>query len=155
GEKNPGHCWVTRLAFEPRVAVRILEEMLPAGVQVLRRTKVVSVSTARDEITEVSAMNLDDGRVARFRPQLVIDATELGDLLPLAGAEYTVGAETIAQTGEKQAQPAAPKPHCVQSFTYTFACERRTKGENHVVTRPEKYEHYRRSQPYSLKIEVH
>jgi hypothetical protein len=96
-------------------------------------------------------MNLDDGRVSRFQPQLVIDATELGDLLPLAGAEYTVGAETVAQTGEKQAQPVEPKPHCVQSFTYTFACERRPKGENHVIPKPAKYEHYRDAQPYSKR----
>jgi hypothetical protein len=85
----------------------------------------------------------------------VVDATELGDLLPLCGAEYTVGAETIAQTGEKQAQPTDPKPHCVQSFTYTFACERRPAGESHVIPRPGKYEHYRLAQPYSLRIEVH
>jgi hypothetical protein len=85
----------------------------------------------------------------------VIDATELGDLLPLAGVEHVVGAETVAQTGEPQAQPLHAKPHCVQSFTYTFACERRDDGERQVIERPEKYEHYRASQPYSLRIEVH
>jgi FAD-dependent oxidoreductase family protein len=155
GERNPGNCWVTRLAFEPRVGVRTLERMLPANVQVLRRMKTVSVTTEGDRISEVVAMGLDDGRQIHFKPELVIDATELGDLLPLCGAEYVVGAETIAQTGEAQAQPLAPKPHCVQSFTYTFACERRPAGESHVIPRPEKYEHYKSAQPYSLKIEVH
>jgi hypothetical protein len=43
----------------------------------------------------------------------------------------------------------------VQSFTYTFACERRPKGENHIIAKPESYEHYRDTQPYRLKIEVH
>jgi len=155
GERNPGNCWVTRLAFEPQVAVRTLERMLPAHVQVLRRTKTVAVTTEQNRIAQVVAMGLDDGRLTRFQPDLVIDATELGDLLPLSGAEYTVGAETVAQTGEKQAQPAEPKPHCVQSFTYTFACERRPAGESHVIPRPEKYEHYQSAQPYSLRIEVH
>src|SRR5688572_451272 len=105
GEQNPGNCWVTRLAFEPRVAVRTLARMLPAGVQVLRRAKAVSATTEGDRITEVVAMGLEDGHLTRFKPDLVIDATELGDLLPLCGAEYIVGAETVAQTGEKQAQP--------------------------------------------------
>jgi hypothetical protein len=155
GEANPGHCWVTRLAFEPAIAVRIIERMLPSQVSVYRRTKTVSVTTEGDRITEVAAMNLDDGRVVRFRPKLVIDATELGDLLPLSGAEHVIGAESIAQTGEPQAQPHEPKAHCVQSFTYTFACERRPKGETHVIPKPEKYEHYRSAQPYSLRIEVH
>ena len=155
GTPNPGACWVTRLAFEPRVAVAVIERMLPPLVEILRRMKVVALTTERDRIEEVVAMGLDDGRFMRFKPQLVIDATELGDLLPLSGAEYVVGAESVAQTGEAQAQPQAPKAHCVQSFTYTFACERRPPGEKHVIPRPAKYKHYRDSQPYSLKIEVH
>ena len=155
GEMNPGHCWVTRLAFEPRVALRVIEAMLPRQVSVHRRTKTVSVTTEGNRITEVAAMNLDDGKLARWQPQLVIDATELGDLLPLSGAEHVIGAETIAQTGEPQAQPRQAKPHCVQSFTYTFACERRPRGERHLIAKPEKYEHYRAAQPYSLRIEVH
>ncbi len=160
GEPNPGACWVTRLAFEPRVAVGVIEGMLRPHVDsgkltILRRTKPVAATTERDRITEVVAMGLDDGRLVRFQPELVIDATELGDLLPLCGAEHVIGAETVAQTGEPQAQPVEAKPHCVQSFTYTFACERRAEGENHVITRPEKYEHYKAAQPYSLRIEVH
>ncbi len=155
GTPNPGNCWVSRLAFEPRVALRVIEQMLPPSVSIYRRMKAVGVSTDRARITAVLCLGLDDGKLVRFHPETVIDATELGDLLPLSGAEYVVGAETIAQTGEPQAQPEEPKPHCVQSFTYTFACERRPKGESHVIAKPGKYEHYRDSQPYSLRIEVH
>jgi hypothetical protein len=160
GKPNPGACWVTRLAFEPRVAVGVIEGMLkpyvePEKLSIHRRMKTVAVTTERDRISEVVAMGLDDGRLVRFRPELVIDATELGDVLPLCGAEHVVGAETVAETGEAQAQPLEAKPHCVQSFTYTFACERRGAGENHVIARPEKYEHYKSAQPYSLRIEVH
>jgi hypothetical protein len=157
---NPGACWVTRLAFEPRVAVGVIEQMLQPYVEagrlaIHRRMKTVAAKTEADRVTAVVAMRLDDGRLIRFHPELVIDATELGDLLPLCGAEHVVGAETVEQTGEQQAQPVEPKPHCVQSFTYTFACERRDDGESHVIPRPEKYEHYRSAQPYSLRIEVH
>jgi len=157
---NPGSCWVTRLAFEPRAAVQVLEQMLRPHVQagrltVHRRTKAVAAEAREDRIEAVVAMNLDDARLVRYHPELVIDATELGDLLPLCGVEHVVGAETVADTGEPQAQPHEAKPHCVQSCTYTFACERRDEGENHVIARPERYEHYRAAQPYSLRIEVH
>ena len=155
GERNPGNCWVTRLAFEPHVAVRTLERMLPADVQVLRRMKTVSVTTEENRITELVAMGLDDGRQIRFKPEIVIDATELGDLLPMAGAEYAIGAESKADTGEPHAQPSEPKPHCVQSLTYTFVLERRAPGERHVIPKPERYERYRDGQPYSLRIHVH
>src|SRR6267142_6400041 len=130
GELNPGNCWVTRLAFEPRVALGVIEQMLAPHVElgrlsIHRRMKTVAVTTDGDRITELVAMGLVDGGMIRFKPGMVIDATELGDVLPLCGAEHLVGAETIAQTGEPQAQPIEPKPHCMQSFTYTFACERR------------------------------
>src|SRR3954453_211066 len=160
GEPNPGNCWVTRIAFEPRVALEVIERMLAPEVEsgrlsIHRRAKTLAVTTDGDRITALEALALDQGRVVAFRPQMVIDATELGDLLPLSGTEYVAGAETIAQTGEAQAQPHEPKRHCVQSFTYTFACERRPAGERHLIGKPEKYEHYRDTQPYSLRIEVH
>lgn len=160
---NPGNCWVSRLAFEAPVAEAVIAAMLQPHVDagrlvIHRRTKVVAATVEGDRITEIVSVGLDApaaGVATRFRPSLVIDATELGELLPLVGAEHVVGAETIAQTGEPHAQPEEPKAHCVQSFTYTFALERGARGERHVIPTPERYAHFRASQPYSLTIEVH
>jgi len=160
---NPGNCWVSRLAFEAPVAEAVITELLRPHVAagrlvVHRRTRVVAATVADDRITEIVAVGLAPaaaGVATRFRPSLVIDATELGELLPLVDAEHVVGAETIARTGEPHAQPEEPKAHCVQSFTYTFALERRRPGEDHTIPRPARYEHFRASQPYSLTIEVH
>src|SRR5262249_25870214 len=91
----------------------------------------------------------------RFHPRIVLDATDLGDLLPLSGAEYRCGAESIDETGEPHAQPDTPNPQCAQSYTYTFALEQRPRHEHHVIQRPERYEYFRDRQPYSLTIEVH
>jgi len=157
---NPGRCWVTRLAFEPRVALDMLTTMAAPAVndgrlRLLLRTKAVSVETNRDRVEAVLAIHLDERRWTRVRPRVVIDASELGDLLALAGAEYVVGAEIKAETGEPHAQPLEAKPHCVQSFTYTFVLENAGSGAHHAIPRPERYEHYRDSQPYSLRIHVH
>jgi hypothetical protein len=159
-QPNPGNCWVTRLAFEPRVALDALLAMAgpdtDAGrLSILTRTKAASAETKADRVESVLAVHLDDRRWVRLLPRIVIDATELGDLLPLAGAEYAVGAETKAETGEPHSQPVEPKPRCVQSFTYTFVLERLAAGARHVIAKPERYEHYRDSQPYSLRIHVH
>lgn len=157
---NPGRCWVTRLAFEPRVAVDALQAMAQPFVEsgrlgILTRTKVASAQVNADRVESVLAVNLDDRRWIRIRPRIVIDATELGGLLPMVGAEYVVGAETRAETGEPHAQPLEPKAHCVQSFTYTFVLENTGRGRSHVIPKPERYEHYRDGQPYSLRIHVH
>jgi hypothetical protein len=157
---NPGNCWVTRVAFEPRAAVAAMSAMLQPHIDAGRlsvhlRTKAFGVAIEGGRIAAVSALALDGGEALRFRPQIVIDATELGDLLPLAGVAYVSGAESVADTGEPHAQPHTPKPHCVQSFTYTFGLERRPAGERHVIPEPARYAHFRDSQPYSLRIEVH
>jgi len=157
---NPGNCWVTRVAFEPRVAVAAMSAMMQPHIDAGRltihlRTKAFGATVDGGRITTVSAMPLDDGEALRFRPEIVIDATELGELLPLAGVAYVSGAETVADTGEPHAQPLEPKPHCVQSFTYTFGLELRPSGERHLIPQPARYARFRDSQPYSLRIEVH
>ena len=157
---NPGNCWVSRVAFEPKVAVAAMMALLEPHIREGRltlhlRAKVAAAETREDRIVSVTAISLDGGDTLRFRPAMVIDATELGDLLPLVGAEYVVGAETVAETGEAHAQPVERKPNCVQSFTYVFGLERRPLGERHVIERPARYEYFRAAQPYSLRIEVH
>ncbi len=154
---NPGACWASRLAFEPRAGVaaieRLLEPYLASGCLVVhRRTKVIAATTHGDYIGSLVAIGLDDNRLTRFHPELVIDATELGDLLPLTGAEHVIGAETIAETGESLAEPeGSTTARAVQSFTYTFACERRADNEDHTIPAPADYGVNRVAQPYGLR----
>lgn len=157
---NPGSCWVTALAFEPRVGLAALEGLLAPEIEARRlrvflRTKACAAEVDGDRVTGIRAVDLEAGHARDFRFRYVLDATELGDLLPLTGTEYVVGAESIAETGEPHAQPEAPKAHCVQSLTYVFAMERRPAGENHTIEQPARYAHYRDTQPYSLRIHVH
>ena len=64
---NPGSCWVTRLAFEPRVAVDALQAMAQPFVDsgrldIFTRTKAASAQVKADRIESVLAVNLDDRR---------------------------------------------------------------------------------------------
>jgi hypothetical protein len=157
---NLGNCWVTRLAFEPKVAVAAMMAQLQPHIEAGRlslhlRCKPAAAEVDGDRIIAVTALDLEHGGAIRFCPGVVLDATELGDLLPLVGAEYGSGAETVAETGEPHAQPTEAKPHCVQSFTYVLGVARRPLGEHHVMPRPARYDFFRSAQPYSLRIEVH
>src|SRR5215510_11725483 len=117
---NPGRCWVTRLAFEPRVTVGALEAMAAPFVEsgrltILTRTKVASAEVNHDRVESVLAAHLDDRRWLRIRARMAIDATELGDLLPLAGAEYVVGAESRTLSRSRPSltvSRASPTPLC-------------------------------------------
>ena len=157
---NPGNCWVSRLAFEPSVAVAMIDRLLAPYVtngrlRIFLRTRIVGAEVIDDEVVNATAIDLDRRQTTGFRFKQLIDATELGDLLPLVGADYVVGAESVEETGERHAQPVHARPQCVQSCSYIFAMERREPGKGSLIPKPDGYEHYRDSQPYSLSIHVH
>ena len=151
---NPGNGWVSHLCFEPRAGLWALDQLLHPFIEsrrliVLPRHKAVSAQVEADVVQSVVFRHLEGAEHAEIRAGFVLDATELGDLLPLTGAEYVTGAESGGETGEPSA-PAGSDPRCQQSFTYPFALELRP-GERHYVRRPDDYEQNREQQPFTLK----
>lgn len=121
---NPGNCWVSGMCFEPRAGLRALQEMLGPYEQnktlsIYMRAVPVKVEKDSGEIGSVVFYSFSGHRFFRLRGKIFIDATELGEFLPLAGADYVTGAESRAMTGEPDA-PLAANPQAPQSFTYTF-----------------------------------
>ena len=147
---NPGNGWVSRLCHDPRVGLAVLLGMLAAHVcsgriRVLHRQRATGVSLRRDTVAAITLRDLDADREALVEARYVLDATELGDLLPLAGAEYVVGAEAAAATGEPHAAAVAD-PRNQQGFTVCFALEHRA-GEDHTIARPADYAFWRDYRP--------
>src|SRR5205823_1962302 len=89
---NPGGGRVSRLCHEPRVALAVLEAMLAphvsAGrVTLLTRHRPIGAETDGDRIRAVRFRDLEDGDDFTVEAPMVLDTTELGDLLPLARVE--------------------------------------------------------------------
>ncbi len=125
---SPGNAWAGRLAFEPAVGVAVIESILrpheeASRLRILRRHKAIRVERHGDRIESIDILNLETLHIRRVHASFFLDATELGDLLPLAEMEYTVGAESKAETDEPHALEVA-NPNCSQSFTYPFILER-------------------------------
>ncbi len=149
---NPGNGWVSRLCFEPQVGVQVIDEMLEGAraaglLTVLYEAWPVAAQRHGARVSAVTFAT-DSGKRVTVQAAVVIDASELGDLLPLADVPYRTGMESFAETGEPSA-PAVGNPEAVQSFTYPFAVEYRP-GERHVIPKPEGYEQFRDSQPFGL-----
>ncbi|MBZ5593087.1 MAG: FAD-dependent oxidoreductase [Acidobacteriia bacterium] len=145
-ELNPGNSRVSRLTHEPRVSLAVLEEMLAPFVSggqivVLLRHKPVAADTAADRIRSVTLRDLETGRDHTISAPYFLDATEQGDLLPLAGVEYVTGAESSKETGEPHA-PAEAHPAAIQAFTYCFAMDH-VPGEDQRIEKPADYEFWR------------
>ncbi|WP_327091479.1 FAD-dependent oxidoreductase [Nonomuraea sp. NBC_01738] len=146
---NPGEGRVSRLCHEPRVAAAVLDATLApyaaAGrLRILYGYRPTAAATSGDRVTSVRLAGTDD-REAEIEAAYVLDATELGDLLPLTGTEHVTGFESRAMTGEPSA-PEHPQPANMQAFSWVFAVDHR-EGEDHTIERPAGYDRWRAYQP--------
>ncbi len=158
---NPGNCWVSRLSYEPKVGAEILRERMrpleAAGRLTLRfRTRAVVCEMDTETGRRIVAVRVrgEDGTEQRIEATFVLDATDTGDLLPLCGTEgtdWTVGAESRAETGEPDA-PETARPDWVQPFTFPFALEwsPATQATNRI-TPPDDYAELKALQKYHIK----
>ncbi len=152
---NPGNGWVSRLCYEPKVGVEVIDKMLDKYIlngqlSILYKTIPLEAEIENDLIKTVTYQD-QNGEKLTFSADIFIDASEIGDLLPVVGAEYGLGAEAKSETGEPHA-PETQKPKWVQSFTYTFAIEY-CPGENHLIEKPANYDKNRDKQPYTLDVD--
>ncbi|GAA3566479.1 FAD-dependent oxidoreductase [Amycolatopsis ultiminotia] len=148
-ELNPGAGRVSKLCHEPRVALAVLEAMLAphraAGrVTVLLGHRPVAAEVTGDRVDAITLAGPAGDRVT-VRAQYVLDATENGDLLPLTGTEFAVGAEAQAEHGEPHA-PEKADPGNLQGITYCLALSHHA-GEDHTIDRPEMYRFWREYTP--------
>lgn len=139
---NPGGGWVSRLCHEPRAAWMVLMEMAAPYVHsgrlgVFTRTKAVRTWGKGDRVEAVEIENQLDGHREIWTAPYFIDATELGDLLPMTGAEYRFGAESIQETEEPHATEK-PEPLNQQAFTLCFPLEY-IDGEDFTISKPDRY----------------
>lgn len=151
---NPGACWVSEECFEPPVAVKVLHSMLApyqqtGKLRVWLHSVPVRVERQGDRITSVLVYDFDRRAWVRLYGRYFIDATELGDLLPLAGADYVTGAESRRQTGEPDARGKAD-PRAAQSFNWDFILSRDSVHPDQSP-RPAGYADYRHQ--YGLTVD--
>lgn len=154
---NPGNCWVSALCFQPTVALEVLRSALKPYqekglLRLFSRTKAVSVRRSGNRIASVLAYQFDTSRWVRFRAKYVIDATDTGDLLPLAQAEYVTGAESRDLTGEPHARADLGDPEDDQSFTYIFILAL-SPNDQSLLSEPPDYLKNLKNQPYTFTVD--
>lgn len=143
---SPGNAWVSRIAHEPEVAVRILEDRMACHIEEGRITVdyftiAESSVVENDVIRSVMVKNLKTGEKKEIRAAFYIDATDCGDLLPVVGAEYRIGAESRQETGEPDAAETADRAD-MQAITWVAALEMVPEGQEWNPVKPKRYEKY-------------
>lgn len=146
---NPGLGKVSKLCHEPAVAASVIDALIAPFVasgrlRVLRETVPIAAEAADGVIRSVTVRDRN-GSTSVLSAPFVLDATELGDVLPLAGIPYVTGFESRAQTGEPSA-PETAQPDNVQAFSWVFALGHDEHGD-HTIERPADYDYWRSYEP--------
>lgn len=143
---NPGKDGGYRLGHEPRVSLAVINAMLQPYVtskrlKIYLNTKAVKAEVTGDKVDAVTVVNTLTGDTTVLLAKYFVDATELGDLLPMTGTEYVTGAEAQSETNEMHAAKVA-NPANNQAWTYCLAIEY-LDGEDHTIEKPAEYDFWK------------
>lgn len=141
---NPGNASVSRISHEPRTALAVLRDMLAPYVHsgkliILERYKAALAETEGDDIRAIHVRHVKSGDSIVLTADCFLDATDEGEVLPIAGVEYVTGSESVHQTGEPNALPNEPDPTDMQAFTWCFSVDH-VEGEDFTIPKPSQYD---------------
>lgn len=128
--------WVSNTLFEPSVGNRILKQMVAREpqLQVWYRSAWKGASR-KDGVWKVNVLR--EGKPHTVEAKILIDATELGDVLAQLGVKYRIGMDSRHETGEAFAPEAAND--IVQDLTYVVTLKDYGKGANKTIKKPAGY----------------
>jgi len=141
---NPGGGWVTRLAFQPQEALTYFENLLKPFVErgtltILTET-IVNKAIKNSNIIKGVHFN-HQGEDFYAEAKYFIDATDLGDLLPLTKTKYFTGAESFSETNEPSA-PQEADPLDMQPITWVCALGF-SKNNKIKIDKPSQYDFFK------------
>lgn len=145
---NPGFAQPNHpFAVDPSVTHEVLKTRVAdvgSRLDLRLSTTVTHVSTQNGSVTGLTTSSGDT-----YTARIYLDATDLGDLLPLAGIPWTIGAEAQSDTNEAAA-PAAAHPEWIQPITVPIALEHRPDDENHALPKPSNFDDIAHAQNFRI-----
>jgi len=138
GAKALATGWVSHTLFEPSIGNQILQEM--ASIPHLNIAFNAQYTDVKKDGSGWQVTYTQKGRTYTTLAKILIDATEIGELLPLVGADFRLGMDSKEDTGEKEAPEKANG--IVQDLTYVLILEDvgQTKGRRGLVKKPKNYD---------------
>lgn len=129
--------WVSNTLFEPSVGNSILQKMVKAekNIQVLFETSWSNVQKiGGDWLVDVKT---NSGEKSTVQGKVLIDATELGDVMASLKVPYYLGMDSRSLTNEPFALDNGND--IVQDLTYVVTLKDFGKGSNKTIKKPKNY----------------
>lgn len=131
--------WVSTTLFEPHVADSIFHTMAAAEptLEVVHGYRLTGILRRGKRVTGAEFTDARGGRML-VRARITVDATDLGDALPLSGTSYRLGMDARADTGEELA--LAEANDAVQDLTVVAILKDYGPGADRTIERPAGYD---------------
>ena len=132
--------WVSNTHFEPHVGDRIFKEMAAAepSLRVLLSHRFVDVVRDGSRVRGAVLEDLATGRRVEVGAKVVVDGTDLGDVLARAGAAFDLGLEADSVSGENAG--IAASSDVVQDLTWCAILKDYGPGADRTIPRPAGYD---------------
>jgi hypothetical protein len=140
GAKQVSTGWVSNTLFEPHVADSILKQMASAEqfLKIIYNSRFVNVLKKGNQVVGAVFINLKTQERFKVLAKVVIDATELGDVLASAGLSYDIGLESNALTNENVGVNTSND--IVQDLTYVAVLKDYGQSKDCTIVRPVNYD---------------
>ena len=131
--------WVSNINFDPHIGQEILTNMTESCGDLLDVRREAVVLDVRPEEGDWEVTYRDrNGRKSRVIADVLIDATELGDIAKACGADYRIGMEASQETGESIAPDQAND--VIQDLTYVAFLKDYGPDADMTIEMPEGYD---------------
>lgn len=143
------------LRYEPRIAQQAMKQIVwsAPGLTLHREVRPVGVQLEAGRIVAVRAEEMTSGRRVVFRPRIVIDSTECGDVAAWAGAPFRVGREPRSARERHAGYILYDRAHDallpgstgkgdrrLQAYAYLMVVKDYGPGEDRTIPRPPGYD---------------
>ena len=138
GEAALSTGWVSNTQFEPHIGDSIFKSMASAEQQlsVIYGYHLIEVLKEGNKVAGAVFENEQMERLT-VQARVVIDATDLGDALAMAGAAYDLGMEAKSVTGEENGPDSAN--NIVQDLTWVAVLKDYGTGADKTIEKPKNY----------------
>lgn len=132
--------WVSNTLYEPHIGDKFFKEMVDAEDKIIRihGYHIAKAIVKNGRVVGAVFANDDETDRITVKCKIAVDATELGDLLALAGCDYYVGQDPKSLTGEKGAPQEATD--IIQDITYVAILKDYGTDSDKTIAKPEPYE---------------
>lgn len=128
--------WVSNTLFEPSVGNRILKQLAAEPkLKIWYKTKWKNVNKTT---TGWTVTGETEGRAFTVHTKLLLDATELGDVMAATGTAYKIGMDSKATTGEEFAPDK--ENDIIQDLTYVAVLKDYGPKANKTIAKPVGYD---------------